>query len=121
MAETGRGKTIAVWVLSALLTLLFLFAGGQKILGAAEPTEHFAQWGYPTWFRVLIGLIEVGGGLALLVPSVAFYAAGALGAVMIGAIYTHLTRAAPGIPVPIVCLLVLVFIALSRRADPPAA
>jgi hypothetical protein len=35
--------------------------------------------------------------------------------VMVGAIYTHLTKAAPGIPVPIVCLLVLTYIALSRR------
>lgn len=120
MAKTGRGKTIAVWVLSALLAVLFLFAGGQKILGAAEPTEHFAQWGYPAWFPMLIGLIEVWGGLALLVPSVAFYAAGALGVVMIGAIYTHLTQAAPGVPIPIVCLLVLAFIAYSRRSHPGA-
>ncbi len=115
MAEAKRGSAIAVWVLSVLLALLFLFAGSQKLLGAAEPTEHFAQWGYPSWFRMLIGLIEVVGGLALLVPSLAFYAAGALGAVMVGAIYTHLTQAAPGIPVPIVCLLVLTYIALSRR------
>lgn len=121
MAETGRGKTIAAWVLSALLAVLFLFTGGQKLLGAGGTVEHFTQWGYPPWFRVLIGLIEVGGGLALLVPGVAFYAAGALGVVMVGAIYTHLTKAAPGIPVPIVCLLVLAFIATVRRPSAAAA
>jgi len=115
MAEAGRGKTIAVWVLSALLAALFLFAGGQKLVGAGGTVEHFADWGYPPWFRLLIGLIEVAGGLALLVPSVAFYAAGALGVVMIGAIYTLLTKSAPGIPAPIVCLLALAFIASLRR------
>jgi len=115
MAETGRGKTIAAWVLSALLAALFLFAGGQKLLGTGGTVEHFTQWGYPPWFRTIIGLIEVSGGLALLVPRVAFYAAGALGVVMIGAIHTHLTKAAPGIPVPIVCLLALAFIASARR------
>lgn len=115
MAETGRGTNIAVWLLSALLAALYLFAGGQKLFGAGGSAEHFAQWGFSTWFRLLIGVIEVAGGLALLVPSAAFYGAGALGVVMIGAIYTLLTKAAPGVPVPIVCLLILTFIAFSRR------
>ena len=121
MAETGRGRMIAAWVLSALLAALFLFAGGQKLLGTGGTVAHFTEWGFPAWFRVLIGLIEVGGGLALLVPRVSFYAAGALGVVMIGAIYTHLTKAAPGVPVPIVCLLVLAFIASARRPNAGAA
>ena len=51
----------------------------------------------------------------LLLPSVAFYAAGTLGVVMIGAIYTHLTKAAPGVSVAIVCLIVLAVIASLRR------
>ena len=118
MAETGRGKTIAAWVLSVLLALLFVFAGSQKLMGASEPTQNFAQWGYPAWFRVLIGLIEVAGGIALLVPSLTLYAAGALGAVMFGAIYTHITKAAPGVPVPIVCLIILAFISFARRPAP---
>lgn len=121
MAETSRGTTIAAWVLSVLLGLLFLFAGSQKLLGAAEPAQHFAQWGYASWFRILIGLIEVGGGLTLLVPRVAFYAAGALGVVMVGAIYTLLMNAAPGVPIPIVCLILLAFIAYARRPHPVEA
>jgi putative oxidoreductase len=121
MAETGRGKSIAVWVLSGLLAALFLFAGGQKLLGAGGAVEHFSEWGYPPWFRVVIGLIEIAGGLLLLVPSVAFYAAGALGMVMIGAIYTLLTKGGPDVPVPIVCLLVLAFVASARRPSAGAA
>lgn len=102
-----------VWVLSALLTALYLFAGVPKVIGAGEAVEGFAHLGYPAWFRVLIGLIEVTGGIALLIPRVAFYAAGALGAVMIGAIYV--TGAAPGVAVPIVCLVLLAVVAYLRR------
>ncbi len=119
MAETGRGKTIAVWVLSALLAALFLYAGVPKILGTGEAPEHFAHWGYPAWFCVLIGLVEVAGGVALLVPPIAFYAAGMLGVVMIGAIYTHLIKAAPGVPIPTVCLILLALIAYLRRPSGP--
>ena len=118
MATGGRGKTIAVWVLSALLAALYVFAGLPKLIGAAEAVEGFTRFGYPGWFRVLIGFIEVTGGIALLVPRFAFYAAGALGVVMIGAIYTAITRAAPGVGVPIACLVLLAIVASLRR---PAA
>jgi len=119
MAEAGRGKTIATWVLSGLLTALYVLAGAPKILGLGDAVEGFAKFGYPAWFRILIGLVEVGGGLALLVPPLAFYAAGLLGVVMIGAAYTHVTNSVPGVYVPIVCLALLAVVASLRR--PPRA
>ena len=67
---------------------------------------------------MLIGFIEVGCGIALLVPPFAFYAAGVLGVVMIGATYTHLISGVPGATIPLVCLMVLAAIAYLRR---PAA
>jgi putative oxidoreductase len=114
MAE-GRGKTIVVWVLSVLLAALYVFAGTPKIMGAADAVEGFTRFGYPGWFRVLIGVIEVVGGIGLLVPRLAFYAAGALGAVMIGAAYTQVTHAVPGVAIPITCLIVLSVVAYLRR------
>jgi len=35
--------------------------------------------------------------------------------VMLGAIYTHLTKAAPGVAIPIVCLILLGIIGSQRR------
>jgi uncharacterized membrane protein YphA (DoxX/SURF4 family) len=75
----------------------------------------FHNMGYPAWFRVVIGVIEIGGGVGLLIPRLAFYAAGALGVVMIGAAYTLVVHGEPGVAMPIVCLLLLATVAYRRR------
>jgi uncharacterized membrane protein YphA (DoxX/SURF4 family) len=117
MAGTGRGRRIALWVLSGLLAALYVSAGVPKLIGVPEFVEGFARMGYPSWFRLLIGGIEVVAGLALLVPRLAFYAAGALGVIMIGAIYTTVISGelGLGILVPIVCLGLLALVAYLRR------
>jgi uncharacterized membrane protein YphA (DoxX/SURF4 family) len=56
-------------------------------------TPAFERWGYPVWLRWLVGGIEVAGGLLLLVPWVASYAAAALGVVMVGAWVTRMRDA----------------------------
>lgn len=93
MAER-RGKEIAVWILSGLLAASFLMAGGSKLAGVEQHIQHFAHWGYPDWFRLVVGAVEVSSALLLLVPRAAFFGGCALGAVMLGATYTHLFRAA---------------------------
>jgi putative oxidoreductase len=115
MADTTRVKTIAVWILSVALAALYLFAGIPKLMGAASAVEGFARLGYPGWFRVLIGLLEVAAGIGLLIPRAAFYAAGVLGVVMIGAAYTHVTSGTPGTIFPILCLALLTLVAYLRR------
>jgi uncharacterized membrane protein YphA (DoxX/SURF4 family) len=111
----GRGKTIALWVASGLLAALFVLSGSMKFVNAEEAEKLFAKSGYPDWFRVLIGVIEIGGGLALLIPRTTFYAAAALAVVMAGAVFTHLRQGEiPQSAVPFVLLLVLVVIAYTR-------
>lgn len=113
-----RGKSIAVWTASVLLAAMYLFAGGTKLAGLQMHVEHFAKWGYPDWFRLAVGATEVVGGVLLLVPGAAFYAAVVLAVEMIGAMLTHLThQEAPNALVPLVLFLVLAFVALSRRAS----
>ena len=51
--------------------------------------ELFDKVGLGQWFRYLTGLLEVAGGIGLLIPRYAFYAALLLVIVMIGAIITH--------------------------------
>lgn len=109
-----------IWkALTILLGVLFLFAGGTKLIGTQMHLEHFAQWGYPTWFRVFVGAWEVAFGLLLLVPRSTFYAAVFLAIGMIGAVYTEAFRGTPSMAItPAVLLLLLVLVAYRRRPSP---
>jgi uncharacterized membrane protein YphA (DoxX/SURF4 family) len=114
-AKRGKARGAALWALTGLLACLYILAGSMKFL-SPEAAKQFEAFGYPDWFRVLIGAVEVGGALALLVPRAAFYAAGALGVVMAGAVGT-LLRAGEGAQavVPLVLFGLLALVAYARR------
>lgn len=117
MAARGRGREIAVWVVSGLLALLFVFSGGTKLAGMPMHVEHFAHWGYPDWFRLVVGAVEVVFGVGLLLPRVAFVAAIVLCVNMAGAVYTELFRGDPATALfPLVLLVLLVGVASVRRS-----
>src|SRR5712672_4817116 len=105
-AASGRGRVITLWTLSGLVALAFIAAGGGKLAGTAQMVELFDKVGLGQWFRYLTGLLEVAGGIGLLIPRYAFYAAILLVIVMIGAIITHLAIVG-GSPVPAFSLFVL--------------
>ncbi|MFB6362266.1 MAG: DoxX family protein [Halobacteriales archaeon] len=78
-----------------LLGLGELAAGGTKLVGVESQIETFEHLGYPQWFRLVTGGLEVLAGVALLVsflvaPTLAL--AGGLLAlvVLIGALASHL-------------------------------
>ncbi len=50
MASENKIRRIAVWVVSVLLTVVFLMAGAMKLLGKAAGL--FEHWGYPAWFFI---------------------------------------------------------------------
>src|SRR4051812_44656498 len=55
-----------LWVVQGLLALLFLFAGGQKlVMSAAELTGHTPL---PAAFLRFVGVVEILGGRGLLLP-----------------------------------------------------
>ena len=89
-----------------------------KLAGTAMHVEHFAQWGYPGWFRLFVGAREVIVGALLLVPRLAFYAASALAMGMLGAIYTELFRGDPPRALfPLVLLGILIVVIRFRAAE----
>jgi putative oxidoreductase len=88
---TTAGR-IGIWVLSALLAFIFLIAGVPKLAGAEGHVRHFVTWGYPDWFRLVVGAVETVSAGLLLVPRLAFYGALGIVAIMAGATYTHLVR-----------------------------
>lgn len=114
-AKRGKAKSAALWALTGLLACVFALSGSMKFVNP-EAARQFEQFGYPDWFRVLIGAVEVGGALALLLPRTAFYAAGALVVVMAGAVVTHLRAGeAPQAAVPLVLFGLLALVGYARR------
>src|SRR5438105_595945 len=82
---------LLLWVLQVLLALLFLFAGGTKlVMSAAELT---GQTPLPAGFLRFIGVMEILGGLGLILPgmlrirtALTPIAAAGLSVIMVGAV-----------------------------------
>ena len=64
--SSAQVRHVISWILVVLLAAAFGLAALGKLSGAA--TDMFAGWGYPAWFAMLIGVLEIAGALGLLVP-----------------------------------------------------
>lgn len=117
MNEPSRAVNIAVWVASVLLFLLFtVLASPPKLLGDPQAVEGFAKSGFSDGFRLFIGAAEFLGGIALLIPPLAFWSACGLTIIMAGAAYTHVANDdVANIAPALVALALCVFIAVVRR------
>jgi putative oxidoreductase len=78
-------SNILAWILAVLLAVVFVFAGGAKLLGAPAMVQEFAQIGMGQWFRYLTGILEVTGAIGVLIPKYRFGAALQIAVVMVGA------------------------------------
>ena len=117
MATGSRDwRRLGVTLLSLLLALVFLVAGGTKLAGFQMHRDQFAGWGYPIWFMYVVGLIEAGGAALLLVPRTRFYGAALLACNMAGAVFTHLKAGEVNhLPPPVVLLAFAGLVAWARR------
>jgi hypothetical protein len=116
---------IALWIIQVLLTLLFLFAGGTKLV---LPIDVLTSMGSPNQVHLpallirFIGVCEILGALGLILPGLfrkrtelTPLAAAGLVIIMIGA--TVLTMIGDGIGaaiVPLVVALLCAFVAHRR-------
>jgi putative oxidoreductase len=86
--------TIFSTILQSLLVLMFLMAGMGKISGSKMHVEGFKHWGYPQWFRIVTGIVELAGVATLIIgywePSWVAIGALILGITGIGGILTHM-------------------------------
>lgn len=116
---------IVLWIIQILMALLFLFAGGTKLVLSPEVLQSMGspnQILLPGWLVRFIGVCEVLGALGLLLPGLlrirpqlTTIAAIGLVIIMIGA--TALSIAADGVLaglVPLIVALLLVFVAYGR-------
>lgn len=116
-------RTVAglCWMLQIAAAAIFLFAGSKKLMADPQMVAVFAKVGIGQWFRLLTGMLEVGGGIALLVPRTAAFAAVLLALVMVGAVIAHLTVLGGSPALAVMLLVVCAGIAWLRRAGLNAA
>lgn len=119
-----RAGSVALWAVTVATALGIGSAGLSKLLTTGEWDRLFQAWGYPLWFMVTIGCVEVMGAAALLVRRFAAAAALVLAAVMLGAAGTLIAhpgshffrgRQAPMSPAtPLVWVVLLSVIGIAR-------
>jgi putative oxidoreductase len=108
------------WVLTGFLTLVFLSTGLPKLIGGTTYwSEAFAMWGYPTWFRIVVGVVETVGGICLLLPRTFTLGAIALAIVLFGATFTQLVSGVEGAGAPAALLALLLITAWGRARRHP--
>ncbi len=95
MTKGRIAKEVVLWTLTLLLALVCLRSGVMKMPGVPGEqfwVRDFARWGYPGWFKIVVGIAELSSFALLLVPRLASYGAAAFAVVMLGAIFTHATH-----------------------------
>ncbi len=100
-----RPTTLISWILAIILAWFFFQNGWPKLTGTEEVTTQFENWGYSGQFARIIGILECLGAVMVLIPRTAFFASIIFIAIMIGAIYTHVST---GIGSPFMAILLLV-------------
>jgi hypothetical protein len=109
-----------LWIIQALLALLFLWAGGIKLVLTIE--EMTAVMSLPGWFLRFLGVAEILGGLGLVLPGMLrirpeltpLAACGLVG-IMIGATWITLqTMSLSQALIPLVVGLLAAFVAYGR-------
>jgi uncharacterized membrane protein YphA (DoxX/SURF4 family) len=83
-------KEVVLWVLCLFLAYVFFKAGVQKFANTSGWARAFHVWGYPVWFRVLVGIAEISAALLLLYKRSAALGALLIVAVMLGGMATHI-------------------------------
>lgn len=106
-------------VLRLFAAVVFLAAGGAKLIGNPMMVDIFQNIGIGQWFRVVTGLVEVSLAIALLIPRLAGLASLLLAITMFFAILTHLFVIG-GNPLPaLILLLITLSIAWLNRTSIP--
>lgn len=85
-AAGNRAVATTFVVLRVLVALMFVVASaGPKFFGETYAVQIFTEIGAGQWLRYLTGLLELAGGIGLLVPRLVVPAALGLVGLMIGA------------------------------------
>src|SRR5678816_2198251 len=96
MPTRQRVLSIVGWSVVWLMTLMLVFAFGvqgvAKFSDSSGWARAFAHWGYPVWFRLTIGVLEVPAALLVLWPRTAPIGAALIVVIMLGGMGTHIVK-----------------------------
>lgn len=109
---------VTLWVVQVVMALFFVFAAAlPKLYGQQLAVEMFNEMGPGTWFRYLVGVLELAGGIGLLIPRLTCAAALGLIGVMVGAVYTNVVVLQTGVMAltPGILIVVFAFVVWGRR------
>ena len=105
--------TVGLWIVNILSAAAFVAIGLGKFSGPVW-RRNFEHWGYPDGFYMVIGALEVIGGVLLLVPKLSSYAAAMLGVILVAAAATLRLNHLPVSP-PLAWLGVMIVLGVARR------
>lgn len=119
MPRSARdAEAVVVWAVSVMVAVVFFVAGIQKLLGIAPiGLEAAAMASFPQWIRIVVGVLEILGAVALLFPATASIAALGLAILMVPATITQLVTGEPGVWVPILLCAILLLVAWRRDVE----
>jgi len=89
-AFVSAAKVIGIWIPALLLVAIFSPQGWSKFSDTSGWAVAFRHWGYPDWFRVTIGVVELLAVALLLLGRTAALGALLIIGVMLGGMATHL-------------------------------
>lgn len=116
---------IAILGTQTVLGLVGLVVGGAKVTHQDDQVKDFKRFGYPQWFRVVTGGIEIAAGIGLLVglllgPELTLAGIILLSGVMVGAVSTHIRTGDPPLKtaVPVVLFALTAGLLVLRDLGP---
>jgi uncharacterized membrane protein YphA (DoxX/SURF4 family) len=104
------------WLLQLSLAVVMAGPGSQKFTSPVWE-RMFRSWGYPDGFYLVIGAVEVIGGIGLLIPKLTSASALILAVVMAGAAATQILRGGRNGVGEIVFMCLLLGVAALRWRD----
>ena len=118
----ARRLHAAVWILRIALASIFVVVGFVKIPGSIHPmwVRLFERIGFGQWFRFFTAVVEIVGGMLLLVPSATVVSVFLLASTMVGALLVHIFVTGIGFQTAVVIALLsgITAIICHRRRDP---
>lgn len=106
---------IALWVGRVLMGLMFLAAGGNKLMGNPMMVDMFDKIGFGQGFRYFTGALEVLTAVLIVMPRTSFYGAVIGVCILIGAFLTQLMVMHGDVIHTIVIGAILILLAWAQR------
>ncbi|HET9826183.1 MAG TPA: DoxX family protein [Chitinophagaceae bacterium] len=85
-------STVGIWILRLLTAIILLQTLYFKFSAAPESIYIFSRIGMEPWGRIGTGILELIGGILILIPATTVFGASLAIALMAGAIFFHVTK-----------------------------